>query len=67
MLLAGFIPGPNNPKDLDSFVFPLVREFLHLGSGVPDVWMCGTVPGTAVLPSKLIFVWSLRICQAEKI
>lgn len=38
MFLVGFIPGPNNPKYLDSFIFPLVQEFLQLESGVPDVW-----------------------------
>lgn len=38
MLLVGFIPGPSNPKDLDSFVFPLIQEFVQLGIGVPDVW-----------------------------
>lgn len=38
MLLVGFIPGPNNPKDLESFLFPLVQEFLELQRGVPDVW-----------------------------
>lgn len=30
MLLVGFIPGPNNPKDLDSFLFPLVQELQQL-------------------------------------
>lgn len=38
MLLVGFIPGPNNPKDLDSFLFPLVKELKELEKGVPYVW-----------------------------
>lgn len=33
-LVVGFIPGPNNPIDIDSFLFPMVQEFLKLGSGV---------------------------------
>ncbi|KAH0604134.1 uncharacterized protein H6S33_007165 [Morchella sextelata] len=38
MLLIGFIPGPNNPKDIDSFMFPLVQEFLQMERGIPGVW-----------------------------
>jgi hypothetical protein len=34
MLLVGFIPGPKEPKDIDSFLFPLVQEFKALGSGI---------------------------------
>ena len=30
MLLVGFTPGPNNPRDLDSFLWPLVEEFMTL-------------------------------------
>ncbi|KAH8152606.1 uncharacterized protein LAJ45_03447 [Morchella importuna] len=38
MLLLGFIPGPNNPKDIESFLFPLIQEFLLLERGIPNVW-----------------------------
>lgn len=34
MILLGFIPGPNNPKDLDSFLSPLVDEMLTLQTGI---------------------------------
>jgi hypothetical protein len=30
MILCGFIPGPQNPKDLNSFLRPLIDEFLVL-------------------------------------
>ncbi|RPB17400.1 hypothetical protein P167DRAFT_479756, partial [Morchella conica CCBAS932] len=36
--MVGFIPGPNNPKDLDSFLFPLVKELKQLENGIPYVW-----------------------------
>jgi hypothetical protein len=32
MLLCGFIPGPRNPKDLNSFLRPLIDEFKVLSS-----------------------------------
>lgn len=38
MLLVGFIPGPKNPKNIDSFLYPLIQEFLQLEQGIPDVW-----------------------------
>jgi hypothetical protein len=31
------IPGPKKPKDLDSFLRPLVDELLELGRGVESV------------------------------
>lgn len=34
MLLSGIIPGPKGPKDLDSFLYPLIREFKDLEVGV---------------------------------
>lgn len=34
MLMVEFTPGPNNPKDLDSFLWPLVEEFMELEKGV---------------------------------
>ena len=34
ILVVGFIPGPNNPKDMDSYLWPLVEEFMRLESGI---------------------------------
>ena len=34
MLFIGLIPGPSNPKDTDSFLWPLAEEMLSLGRGV---------------------------------
>jgi hypothetical protein len=33
VLFVGFIPGPANPKDMDSFLFPLVQELRQLEKG----------------------------------
>ena len=41
MLLVGFTPGPNNPKDLDSFLWPLVEEMLNLHKGIQRAWNAG--------------------------
>lgn len=39
VLISGFIPGPKNPVDVDSFMEPLVKEFEELSvHGVSDVW-----------------------------
>ena len=38
MVLVGFIPGPKEPKDLDSFLYPLVQEFKALAHGIPGVF-----------------------------
>jgi hypothetical protein len=37
ILVVGFVPGPNNPKNLDSFMYPLVEEFRELGDGI-EAW-----------------------------
>jgi hypothetical protein len=34
VLVVGFVPGPNNPKNLDSFMYPLIEEFLALERGI---------------------------------
>jgi hypothetical protein len=34
VLVVGFVPGPNNPKNLDSFMYPLIEEFLALEPGI---------------------------------
>jgi hypothetical protein len=38
MILLGFIPGPKEPQDIDSFLYPLVQEFKVLSSGIPNVY-----------------------------
>lgn len=42
VLVSGFIPGPKGPKQLDTFLKPLVDEFdLLTNDGVPGVWDAG--------------------------
>jgi hypothetical protein len=38
VLLLGVIPGPNQPKDLDSFLRPMIDEFKALQTGIPEVY-----------------------------
>jgi hypothetical protein len=38
MMLVGFIPGPKEPRDIDSFLYPLVQEFKILSTGIPTVY-----------------------------
>ncbi len=38
LLLVGHIPGPNEPKELNSFLNPLVEEFEILQSGISGVY-----------------------------
>lgn len=38
LLLLGLIPGPQQPKDLDSFLRPLVNELKMLQTGIPRVY-----------------------------
>ena len=38
ILLLGVIPGPQQPKDIDSFLRPLVNELKNLQEGVPAVY-----------------------------
>lgn len=39
VLIVGFVPGPDGPKELDSFLKPLVDEFEMLSTdGIQDVW-----------------------------
>ena len=33
-LCLGVVPGPKKPKDMDSFLYPLVEELLHLAVGI---------------------------------
>jgi hypothetical protein len=37
ILVSTLIPGPSEPKDLDSFLYPLVQEMHTLDQGIPDV------------------------------
>lgn len=47
LLCTGFIPGPKSLKNLDSFLYPLIKEFEALQNGIP-----GTLNGSlsAALP-----------------
>lgn len=38
LLLLGLIPGPQQPKDIDSFLRPLVNELKLLQAGIPKVY-----------------------------
>ena len=38
LLLLGLIPGPQQPKDIDSFLCPLVNELKLLQAGIPKVY-----------------------------
>lgn len=38
LLLGGFVPGPNNHKEIDSVLFPLIEELLRLECGISRVW-----------------------------
>ena len=37
LILLGVIPGPNGPKDMNSFLHPMINEFKVLKEGV-DCW-----------------------------
>ena len=37
-LFMGSIPGPDDPKDLNSFLVPLIEELRQLQEGIPGVW-----------------------------
>lgn len=38
LLLLGLIPGPQQPKDIDSFLRPLINELKLLQAGIPRVY-----------------------------
>src|SRR5438046_6357687 len=38
LLLCGIIPGPNNPKDIHSFLRPIIDELKELATGIEDVY-----------------------------
>ena len=38
LLLCGIIPGPNNPKDIHSFLRPIVEELKALATGIENVY-----------------------------
>ena|SRR5437762_9745838 len=38
LLLCEIIPGPNNPKDIHSFLRPIVNELKELATGIEDVY-----------------------------
>lgn len=43
LIIAGVIPGPKEPKNLNSFLYPLVEEFSLLQTGVDDVFNAHTI------------------------
>lgn len=43
LLLLGLIPGPQQPKDIDSFLRPLVNELKLLQEGIPRVYNGATM------------------------
>jgi hypothetical protein len=68
MILMGFIPGPKEPKDLDSFLFPLVQEFLTLGKGLPDGFNAArrdTVESTFLLRAYIVCIGADMIGRAK--
>jgi hypothetical protein len=52
------IPGPKKPKDLDSFLRPLVDELLELGRGVESV--DGDTRSTFSLRAHITIVTGMR-------
>jgi len=38
LLLCGIIPGPNNPRDIHSFLRPIVDELKALATGIENVY-----------------------------
>lgn len=60
MLCVGFIPGPKGPKNLDTFLYPMIKEFEELENGIP-----GTLNGSlsSGLPrNSREFVLKAHIC-----
>lgn len=46
VLVVGFIPGPNQPRDVDSFLSPLVDEMGKLSTdGIANVWDAASAAG----------------------
>lgn len=60
MLCTGFIPGPKGPKNLDSFLYPLIKEMEALQVGIPATYNA-SLPNT-LPPSERIFVLKSHIC-----
>jgi hypothetical protein len=42
LILCGVIPGPNSPKDIHSFLKPVVDELKQLETGIPNVYDAST-------------------------
>jgi hypothetical protein len=42
LMLCGIIPGPNSPKDIHSFLKPVVDELKQLETGIPNVYDAST-------------------------
>jgi hypothetical protein len=59
MILVGFVPGPKEPNDLDSFLFPLIQEMKMLGNGFSDGFNAArrsTVEETFLLRAYIVCV-----------
>ena len=55
LLLCGIIPGPNNPKDIHSFLRPIVDELKALAAGIENVYDAYTKE-TFTMRSHLVLV-----------
>lgn len=58
VLCTGFIPGPKGPKNLDSFLYPLVKEFEELQHGI--IAINGSIPQS--LRTDREFILKAHIC-----
>lgn len=63
VLLLGVIPGPHEPKSMNSFLYPLVNELCNLWKGV----MLKTVPGTGVVVRAALLCVACDIPAARKV
>lgn len=59
LLCTGFIPGPKGPINLDSFLYPLVKEFEVLQRGIPGA-LNASIPRS--LPTDRKFTLKAHIC-----
>jgi hypothetical protein len=55
VLLLGVIPGPSEPKLMNTFLYPLVQELLLLETGIDNVWD-GYVKQDIKLKAHLVLV-----------
>jgi hypothetical protein len=68
MILVGFVPGPKEPNDLDSFLFPLVQEMKMLEKGFSDGFNAArrnTAEETFLLRAYIVCVGADMIGRAK--